>query len=90
LGTKHTLRLDFRKTALNASGGTEWVYEISVPAPGDIGGMINKNELTNIDSGRISFTNTGALALATIPSLTYTANNGSSPNQTVNIKLGTI
>jgi flagellar hook protein FlgE len=90
LGTKHTLRLDFRKTALSASGGTEWVYEISVPAPGDIGGMINKNELTNIDSGRISFTNTGALALATIPSLTYTANNGSAPNQTIDLNFGTI
>lgn len=90
LGTKHTLRLDFRKTALNSSGGTEWVYEISVPSPGDIGGMINKNELTNLDAGRISFTNTGALALATIPSLTYTANNGSAPNQTIDLNFGTI
>lgn len=90
LGTKHTLRLDFRKTSLSSSGGTEWTYEISVPAPGDIGGSINKNELTNLDSGRISFTNTGALALATIPSLTYTANNGSAPNQTINLNFGTI
>lgn len=90
LGTKHTLRLDFRKTALSASGGTEWVYEVSVPSPGDIGGTINKNALTNLDAGRITFTNTGALALATIPSLTYTANNGSAPNQTVNLNFGTI
>lgn len=90
LGTKHTLRLDFRKTALNSSGGTEWIYEISVPSPGDIGGTINKNELTNLDAGRISFTNTGALALATIPSLTYTANNGSAPNQTIDLNFGTI
>jgi len=90
LGTKHTLRLDFRKTALSASGGTEWIYEISVPAPGDIGGTINKNELTNLDAGRITFTNTGALALATIPSITYTANNGSAPNQTINFDFGTI
>ena len=90
LGTKHTLRLDFRKTALSASGGTEWIYEISVPAPGDIGGTINKNELTNLDAGRITFSNTGALALATIPSITYTANNGSAPNQTINFDFGTI
>lgn len=90
LGTKHTLRLDFRKTALSASGGTEWVYEISVPSPGDIGGSINGNQLTNLDAGRISFTNTGALALATIPSLTYTANNGSAPNQTIDLNFGTI
>jgi flagellar hook protein FlgE len=90
LGTKHTLRLDFRKTALNSSGGTEWVYEVSVPSPGDIGGTINKNELKNLDAGRISFTNTGALALATIPSLTYTANNGSAPNQTIDLNFGTI
>jgi flagellar hook protein FlgE len=90
LGTKHTLRLDFRKTALNSSGGTEWIYEVSVPSPGDIGGTINKNELTNLDAGRISFTNTGALALATIPSLTYTANNGSAPNQTIDLNFGTI
>lgn len=90
LGTKHTLRLDFRKTALNSSGGTEWIYEVSVPSPGDIGGTINKNELKNLDAGRISFTNTGALALATIPSLTYTANNGSAPNQTIDLNFGTI
>jgi flagellar hook protein FlgE len=90
LGTKHTLRLDFRKTALNSSGGTEWVYEVSVPTPGDIGGSINKNELKNLDAGRISFTNTGALALATIPSLTYSANNGSAPNQTIDLNFGSI
>lgn len=90
LGTKHTLRLDFRKSSLSSSGGTEWTYEISVPAPGDIGGSINKNELTNLDAGKISFTNTGALALATIPSLTYTANNGSAPNQTINLNFGTV
>lgn len=90
LGTKHTLRLDFRKSSLSSSGGTEWTYEISVPSPGDIGGSINKNELTNLDAGKISFTNTGALALATIPSLTYTANNGSAPNQTINLNFGTV
>lgn len=90
LGTKHTLKIDFRKSSLSASGGTEWTYEISVPAPGDIGGTINKNALTNLDAGRITFTNTGALALATIPSLTYTANNGSAPNQTINLNFGTI
>ncbi len=90
LGTKHTLRLDFRKSSLSASGGTEWTYEVSVPAPGDIGGTINKNALTNLDAGRITFSNTGALALATIPSLTYTANNGSAPNQTINLNFGTV
>jgi len=90
LGTKHTLQLNFRKSELSSTGGTVWTYEISVPAPGDIGGSINPNELINFDSGRISFTNTGALANATIPSITYTANNGSAPLQTVNLNFGTI
>lgn len=90
LGTKHTLRLDFRKTELSSSGGTVWTYEITVPAPGDIGGTINPNELIMSDAGRISFTNTGALSNATIPSITYTANNGSAPNQTININFGSI
>lgn len=90
LGTKHTLRLDFRKTELSSSGGTVWTYEISVPSPGDIGGTINPNELIMSDAGRISFTNTGALSNATIPSITYTANNGSAPNQTINLNFGSI
>jgi len=90
LGTKHTLQLNFRKSELSSTGGTVWTYEVSVPAPGNIGGSINPNELTNIDAGRISFTNTGALSNATIPSITYTANNGSAPNQTVNLNFGTI
>lgn len=90
LGSKHTLRMDFRKTAITSTGGTEWTYEISVPSPGDIGGTIADNILVNQDAGRITFTNTGALANYTIPSLTYTANNGSAPNQTINLNFGTV
>jgi len=94
LGTKHTLRIDFRKYTLSASGGTDWTYEISVPTPGDIGGIINNNELlhnlTQEQAGILSFGNAGALSNATVSSITYTANNGSAPNQTINLNFGTL
>ncbi len=90
LGTKHTLRFEFRKSGYitdtnNVKTGTTWELKISVPEPGDIGGDVNVNEL----EGQLVFNNDGSLSSYTPASITYTANNGSSPNQIVQLEFGT-
>ena len=89
LGTKHTVRVEFRKEDYLVSGGiktgTQWNMKISVPEPGSIGGLIRENEVY----GQVVFGSDGSLASYTPTSITYTANNGSSPNQTIQLDLGT-
>jgi flagellar hook protein FlgE len=89
LGTKHTVRIEFRKEDYLTSGGiktgTQWHTKISVPEPGDIGGLVRKNEI----SGQVVFGSDGSLSSYTPTSITYTANNGSAPNQTIQLDFGT-
>jgi flagellar hook protein FlgE len=85
LGSKHTIKMDFRKTSVDAVSGSTWSMKLSVPEPGEINTIAPLNEY----EGQIRFTADGALSSYTPTNVTYTANNGSSPNQTVNIKLGT-
>ncbi len=91
LGTKHTVRIQFRKEQYikDNSGtkvGVEWHMTISVPEPGDIGGSPVKNV---IDNGNVTYGSDGALSTYTPTSITFTANNGSAPNQTIRLNLGT-
>ncbi len=90
LGTKHTVRIEFRKAQYikDTSGtkvGVEWHMKISVPEPGDIGG----SPVKNIVEGSVTYGSDGALSTYTPTSITYTANNGSAPNQTIQLDLGT-
>ncbi len=92
LGTRHTIRVDFRKAGYvydtstpPVKVGASWDVKIQVPKPGDIGGPINSNEI----SGQIIFNDDGSLASFAPSSITYTANNGSAPNQTIQLGLGT-
>jgi len=90
LGTKHTVRLEFRKEGYikDTNGtkvGTQWHMTIKVPEPGDIGG----SPVKNIVEGNVVFGSDGALSTYTPTSITYTANNGSAPNQTIQLNLGT-
>ncbi len=90
LGTKHTVRIDFRKEgyvydAKGTKTGAQWAMKITVPEPGDIGGTDRANQV----KGQIVFNSDGSLASYTPASITYTANNGSAPNQTIQLDLGT-
>lgn len=89
LGSKHTLKIDFRKQSSNATSGTSWSYSVSVPKPADIGGVAPYQNILN-PAGVISFDSTGALAGYTIPAIDFTGNNGSKPNQSINLDFGTI
>jgi flagellar hook protein FlgE len=87
LGTKHTVRFEFTKTGYTSDGGTEWSILISVPEPGDINlGSYPENIVT----GSISFNSDGSLATYSPTNLTYTANNGSTPNQNIELDFGTL
>ena len=87
LGSKHTVRFEFTKTGYTSSGGTEWSILISVPEPGDINlGSYPENIVT----GTVSFNSDGSLATYTPRNLTYTANNGSTANQNIEINFGTL
>lgn len=85
LGSKHTLKMDFRKTGVDAATGATWSMKLSVPSPGEINTIAPLNEI----SGQVSFGPDGSLSSYTPTNVNYTGNNGSSPNQNVNIDLGT-
>ncbi|MDP1784679.1 MAG: flagellar hook-basal body complex protein, partial [Sulfuricurvum sp.] len=85
LGSKHTLKMDFRKTGVDSVTGATWSMKLSVPAPGEISTLPPLNEI----DGQITFSADGSLSSYTPTNVNFTGNNGSSPNQNVNIKLGT-
>jgi flagellar hook protein FlgE len=82
LGTKHTVRIDFRKESQN-----QWGYTISVPQPGIIAGAPAPGNV--LEGGIISFNQDGSLSQYNPPGITYTANNGSAPNQQIDFRFGT-
>jgi len=87
LGSKHTVKIDFRKTA--DAVGSQWDYIVSTPNGTDIGGT---NPFQNIldPAGTMTFDTNGALAGFNIPAISFTANNGSTPNQQIELAFGSI
>ncbi len=85
LGSKHTIRMEFRKTALDIATGSTWAINISVPAPATIDTTAPFDEKT----GTIRFNNDGSLATFNPPNLSFSGNNGSSPDQQVRLSFGT-
>ena len=89
LGSKHTVRIDFRKAGITADGGMQWDIKISVPKPSVIDASrtdTNKNIIT----GTIKFGADGSLEYYTPTTISFTGNNGSSANQSVTLNLGSI
>lgn len=89
LGSKHTLKIDFRKESSNPTTGTSWSYTVEVPKPADIGGTAPFENILN-PAGLITFDTTGALAGYNIPGIDFTGNNGSTPNQAITLDFGSI
>ncbi|WP_297440319.1 flagellar hook protein FlgE [Sulfurimonas sp.] len=85
LGSKHTLRMEFRKTALDVTTGSTWDMKVSVPSPATIDTIAPENEKL----GSIRFNNDGSLATYNPPNVSFSANNGSAPDQQVNLSFGT-
>ncbi len=85
LGSKHTLRMEFRKTALDTSTGSTWDMLITVPSPATIDTTAPYNEKI----GSVRFNNDGSLATYNPPNISFSGNNGSSPDQQVSLSFGT-
>ncbi|SMP86128.1 flagellar hook protein FlgE [Epsilonproteobacteria bacterium SCGC AD-308-O04] len=85
LGSKHTVRIELRKTALDATTGSTWSMKISVPLPGSIDTVAPTNEKL----GQIRFNNDGSLATYNPPNISFSGNNGSAPDQQVKLSFGT-
>ncbi|MEA1893305.1 MAG: flagellar hook-basal body complex protein, partial [Campylobacterota bacterium] len=85
LGSKHTLRMEFRKTALDSTTGSTWDMLVSVPAPATIDTAVPFNE----KAGSVRFNNDGSLSTYNPPNISFSGNNGSSPEQQVKLSFGT-
>ena len=85
LGSKHTLRMEFRKTALNTSTGSTWDMKVSVPPPATIDTVAPFDEKT----GTVRFNNDGSLATYNPPNISFSGNNGSAPDQQITLSMGT-
>lgn len=85
LGSKHTLRMEFRKTSVDRNTGSEWDMVVTVPEPATIDTLAP----TNQRNGTVRFNNDGSLATYNPPNFSFSGNNGSSPDQQVNLSLGT-
>ncbi len=89
LGSKHTIKVDFTKIGTSNSGGAKWSYIATAPSYADIDGTSPYKNIM-VPTGEISFDDKGALSNVTIPSITFTANNGSEKQQTINLEFGSI
>ena len=84
LGSKHTVRTEFRKTSLNTEGST-WSMKTTVPPPATIDTIAPYNEKT----GSIKFNSDGSLSTYNPPNISFSANNGSAPEQQISLNFGT-
>ena len=87
LGSKHTLRMEFRKTAVDLTGGNStWDMVISVPKPATIDTTLPTNEKT----GSVRFNSDGSISSLTPGNISFSGNNGSAGEQQVKLEFGTI
>jgi flagellar hook protein FlgE len=87
LGTKHTLKVDFRKETATDTGGTTWSFAVSVPHPGQIVGAVEPHT-NRLEGGRITFNNDGSVGGANPTSISFASSNGSAGDQTINLDFG--
>ena len=85
LGSKHTLRMEFRKVNMDTNTGSSWDMTITVPEPATIDTVAPYNEKT----GSVKFNNDGSLSTFDPPNIFFTGNNGSAADQQVSLTLGT-
>lgn len=86
LGTKHLLRVEWTKHETTRDGGNEWQMILRLDEPATFNGTdLGRN---NIIVGSVRFGNDGSLTSFTPTSITFSGNNGSAPNQRVELNLG--
>lgn len=86
LGSKHEIKIDFAKTGYSAENGTEWSMVIQVPEPAKINNL--EGEPTNVLTGNLRFKPDGSLLGFNPSNITFTANNGSAAEQSIELNFG--
>ena len=81
LGTKHTLRLEFRKT-----GQGKWDWRAVVANPGTLTGA--KPEGNILRNGSVQFGKDGSIQNYNPPTITYSPNNGAKGDQIIQLDFG--
>lgn len=91
LGSKHTVKIDYRKEEFDPVTGSVWKMTITVPPPSTLTNSLPTiGNPTNIVEGYVRFNSDGSLLGQPNPtSISFSANNGSTPNQPVNLVMGT-
>ena len=84
LGSKHTVKMDFRKTDLDLEVGSTWDMKVSVPLPATVNTVLPLNER----HGSVTFKNDGSLFNFDPSAISFSANNGSSPGQQISLDFG--
>ena len=94
LGSKHTVQVNFTKSSFNPTSGSTWDVTVTVPPPATLNASPagTFGQPSNLVQGSITFNPDGSLqnVSGTISSLTLSPNNGSKPNQPINLQMGTI
>ena len=85
LGSKHTLRMEYRKTSVDLTTGSQWDMTITVPPPATIDTTAPYDEKV----GTVRFNSDGSLSTYNPPNISFSANNGSAPDQQISLSLGT-
>jgi len=83
LGSKHTVKFDFRRTE-----GNKWNMTVSVPSPASIEGTAPTTNI--LFGGNVTFNSDGSLASVNPSTIKFTGNNGSTASQVINLDMGTM
>lgn len=86
LGTKHLLRVEWSKHETTVDGGNLWQMILRLDEPATFNAVgLGRN---NIIVGSVRFGNDGSLTSFEPTEITFSGNNGSAPNQRVELNLG--
>jgi flagellar hook protein FlgE len=83
LGSKHTLRVEYRKNDLN-----EWDFRVILPRPANIQGAEPEGNI--LRGGKVNFNTNGSLLSATPKNIVFSADNGSRVLQDFKLNFGDI
>lgn len=86
LGTKHLIRVEWTKHETTVDGGNLWqmILRIDEPATFNVVGQ----QRNNVIVGEVRFGNDGSLVSYDPTTISFSGNNGSAPNQLIDLNLG--
>ena len=86
LGTEHLIRVEWTKHETTVDGGNLWQMILRIDEPANFNVVGQRRN--NIIVGEVRFGNDGSLVSYDPTTITFTGNNGSAPNQLIDLNLG--